>query len=333
MADSTTHYGLTKPLGTEYYNISVPNGNMDKIDTALHALGSGLAIIATGDTHAAAASGDFIYIHSHGTLTEGLYKATTSIAQNATLSGSNVTAVTGGGLNALASNTNTALAGKVDKVTGKGLSTNDYTTTEKTKLAGIADGANNYSLPLAASGTRGGIQIGYSQNNKNYPVQLSSEKAYVNVPWTDTTYSDVTTSAHGLMTAADKTKLNGIQSGAQVNPGNATTSAAGLMSAPDKSKLNGIAAGANKILWDVVEIDTGSISAGVLKNIEKVLSLPSSDTLIGISGVYPLYGNLEIRGFSISTANNQKSIILKVKNPSNSNTSDTLYVGYLKNVI
>ena len=39
------------------------------------------------------------------------------------------------------SNLQTALAGKVDKVPGKGLSTNDYTTTEKTKLAGIAAGA------------------------------------------------------------------------------------------------------------------------------------------------------------------------------------------------
>lgn len=46
-----------------------------------------------------------------------------------------------------------------------------------------------YTLPLAASGTRGGIQIGYQQSGKNYPVALSSEKAYVNVPWTDTTYS------------------------------------------------------------------------------------------------------------------------------------------------
>jgi len=36
---------------------------------------------------------------------------------------------------------------KVDKITGKGLSTNDYTTTEQTKLAGIAEGANNYSHP------------------------------------------------------------------------------------------------------------------------------------------------------------------------------------------
>jgi hypothetical protein len=36
---------------------------------------------------------------------------------------------------------NTALAGKVDKVTGKGLSTNDFTNADKTKLNGIAEGA------------------------------------------------------------------------------------------------------------------------------------------------------------------------------------------------
>lgn len=36
---------------------------------------------------------------------------------------------------------------KVDKITGKGLSTEDYTSTEKTKLAGIADNANNYTHP------------------------------------------------------------------------------------------------------------------------------------------------------------------------------------------
>ena len=46
-----------------------------------------------------------------------------------------------------------------------------------------------YSLPLAADGVRGGVQIGYSSSGKNYAVQLSSEKMYVNVPWTDTTYT------------------------------------------------------------------------------------------------------------------------------------------------
>ena len=67
-----------------------------------------------------------------------------------------------------------------------------------------------YTLPLAASGTRGGIQIGFQQSGKNYPVQLSSEKAYVNVPWTDTTYVNATTSAAGLMSPEDKTKLDGL---------------------------------------------------------------------------------------------------------------------------
>jgi hypothetical protein len=40
-----------------------------------------------------------------------------------------------------------ALEGKVDKVAGKQLSTEDFTTTEKTKLSGIEAGANNYSHP------------------------------------------------------------------------------------------------------------------------------------------------------------------------------------------
>lgn len=40
-----------------------------------------------------------------------------------------------------------ALAGKVNAESGKGLSTNDYTTAEKQKLAGIAEGANNYVHP------------------------------------------------------------------------------------------------------------------------------------------------------------------------------------------
>lgn len=37
---------------------------------------------------------------------------------------------------------------KVDKVSGKGLSTNDYTTPEKNKLSGIEDGANKYIHPI-----------------------------------------------------------------------------------------------------------------------------------------------------------------------------------------
>lgn len=109
---------------------------------------------------------------------------------------------------------------------------------DRKKLNGIADNANNYSLPTASSTTKGGITLGYSQNGKNYPVALDGNgKAYVNVPWTDTntTYdlspyaktADVNkalakkvdvVSGKGLstedFTAALKTKLNGIATGA-----------------------------------------------------------------------------------------------------------------------
>ena len=56
---------------------------------------------------------------------------------------------------------------------------------DKAKLDGIANGANNYVLPVATSSTIGGIKIGYTQSDKNYPVKLSNEQAYVEVPWTD----------------------------------------------------------------------------------------------------------------------------------------------------
>ncbi len=54
-------------------------------------------------------------------------------------------------LNENADITDTVLAGKVDKVSGKQLSTEDYTTAEKTKLAGVEAGANNYSHPATHS--------------------------------------------------------------------------------------------------------------------------------------------------------------------------------------
>ena len=91
----------------------------------------------------------------------------------------------------------TALAGKVDTVSGKGLSTEDYTTAEKTKLSGIETGANNYSLPTAAANTLGGVKVG-----SNLAVDANGVLSG--------NYSAATTSANGLMSSADKTKLDGM---------------------------------------------------------------------------------------------------------------------------
>lgn len=56
---------------------------------------------------------------------------------------------------AIASNT-TAIQSKVDKVDGFGLSSNDFTSQEKTKLAGLS----NYTLPTASDTVKGGIKVG-----------------------------------------------------------------------------------------------------------------------------------------------------------------------------
>lgn len=60
---------------------------------------------------------------------------------------------------------------------------------DKMKLNGIAESANNYVLKKATASDLGGIKIGFSANSssKNYPVTLDlNDKAYVHVPWTDT---------------------------------------------------------------------------------------------------------------------------------------------------
>lgn len=72
-----------------------------------------------------------------------------------------------------------------------------------TKLNGITEGANKYSLPTASASTLGGVKVG---TNLTISSGVLSAK--------DTTYSAATTSAAGLMSAADKTKLDGIAEGA-----------------------------------------------------------------------------------------------------------------------
>lgn len=61
---------------------------------------------------------------------------------------------------ALNNDVNQLYTQKVDKIEGKGLSTNDYTTPEKNKLADIEAEANKYVLPAATANALGGVKIG-----------------------------------------------------------------------------------------------------------------------------------------------------------------------------
>lgn len=75
---------------------------------------------------------------------------------------------------------NAGLATKVDKVEGKGLSTNDFTTAEKNKLAGIAAGANAYSLPIASATVLGGIKVGNNLTISNGVLSGTADTHYAN---------------------------------------------------------------------------------------------------------------------------------------------------------
>ena len=110
---------------------------------------------------------------------------------------------------------NEKLKTKVSVESGKGLSTNDYTTAEKNKLAGIAAGANVYTHPSSHPATM-------ITEDSTHRFVTDVEKSN----WNGKAPKDVaTTSVNGLMAAADKVKLNGIANNANnyVHPDNSNT--------------------------------------------------------------------------------------------------------------
>lgn len=104
------------------------------------------------------------------------------------------------------------LSGYVQKETGKGLSTNDYTTAEKTKLGGIEEGANKYTHPTHTAAASGLYKVTVDALGHVTATTkvVKNDITGLGIPAQDTTYTEVTQSANGLMTASDKTKLDGM---------------------------------------------------------------------------------------------------------------------------
>lgn len=125
---------------------------------------------------------------------------------------------------------NTQLSTKVDKVTGKGLSTNDYTSAEKTKLAGITAGAQPNSV-ISVAGRTGAVvltksDVGLSNvdntSDASKPVSTATQTA-LNNKVDKVTGKGLSTNDY---TAAEKTKLSRIPKymfGAEGNPGQLLT--------------------------------------------------------------------------------------------------------------
>ena len=79
----------------------------------------------------------------------------------------------------------------ITEALNKKLEASDFKTVGGESIIGTGDipfpdpGTGSYVLPAATDSALGGVKTGYTQNDKNYPLQLDgNDKAYVNVPWT-----------------------------------------------------------------------------------------------------------------------------------------------------
>ena len=216
------------------------------------------------------------------------------------------------------------------------------TDAQAVKLAGIATGAevnqNAFSNIKIGSTTVAadaktdtveftGSNITISGDVTNDKVTFSLTKANVTTalgytpPTTNTTYDIATQSASGLMSSDDKTKLDGISTGAEVNQNAfstvavlappqqdttysaATQSAAGLMSAADKKKLDGVATGAQvNVLESVTASGTAplTLTAGTITNKSIAISGAIADATTSAKGVVKIGDGISVNNGVIS---------------------------------
>ena len=117
-------------------------------------------------------------------------------------------------------------------------------TTDKSKLDGIASGANKYVLPTAST-TLGGVKTTSTVTSAD---GYTATPIIGGVPYykdTNTTYSAATSSAAGLMSATDKSKLDGIASGANKTTVDSAMSSSSTNPVQNKVVNTALAAKAN----------------------------------------------------------------------------------------
>lgn len=95
--------------------------------------------------------------------------------------------------------------GKVDKVEGKELSSNDFTDAYKTKLDGIAAQANKYVLPTATAETIGGVKIGANISYSNGTISLNKANVTSALGYTPPT-ADTKVTINNTLTSTSTTE-------------------------------------------------------------------------------------------------------------------------------
>lgn len=141
------------------------------------------------------------------------------------------------------------------------------TADERTKLSGIEAGANNYTLPVATKDTLGGVKTGSTVTSTS---GLTAAPIINGIPYyKNTTYSNATTAANGLMTSAMVTKLNGIAEGANKTIVDSALSATSTNPVENKAVNSAIVT-----LTSAVTANTNSITSltTTVSNIQEITS-------------------------------------------------------------
>jgi hypothetical protein len=231
----------------------------------------------------------------------------------------------------------------VAQETGKGLSTNDYTTAEKTKLSGIAEGANKYVHPSYTAQKSGlyKVTVDAAGHVSGATAVAKADITGLGIPAQDTTYSNM---APATASAAGKSGLvpapaAGKQAsflrgdGTWVVPENttyadATTSTHGLMSVNDKKKLDAIASGAQANKIESVKVNGTALTPDSSKAVNVDLSAyaKSADVTKEIASAVSGVTQIDYSVVETLPSTGKKGIIYLV---ANSDSGNNIYDEYI----
>ena len=231
----------------------------------------------------------------------------------------------------------------VAQETGKGLSTNDYTTAEKTKLSGIAEVANKYVHPSYTAQKSGlyKVTVDAAGHVSGATAVAKADITGLGIPAQDTTYSNM---APATASAAGKSGLvpapaAGKQAsflrgdGTWVVPENttyadATTSTHGLMSVNDKKKLDAIASGAQVNKIETVKVNGTALTPDSSKAVNVDLSAYAKSDAVNSQIATAVSGITQIDYTVVDSlpSTGKKGVIYLV---ANSGTGTNIYDEYI----
>ena len=231
----------------------------------------------------------------------------------------------------------------VAQETGKGLSSNDYTSAEKTKLSGIAEGANKYVHPSYTAQKSGlyKVTVDAAGHVSGATAVAKADITGLGIPAQDTTYSNM---APATASAAGKSGLvpapaAGKQAsflrgdGTWVVPENttyadATTSTHGLMSVNDKKKLDAIASGAQVNKIETVKVNGTALTPDSSKAVNVDLSAyaKSADVTKEIASAVSGVTQIDYSVVEALPSTGKKGVIYLV---ANSGSGNNIYDEYI----